>query len=75
MPQVNNILFSVDFPDRTCSAASFVVVFMKLFGAKATILRVMDAAPSNMDRVPARRTRDSSRQISGRKMDRLRGAL
>jgi nucleotide-binding universal stress UspA family protein len=45
MPQIKNILFPVDFSDRTCSASSFVVSFMKRFSAKATLLHVVEPVP------------------------------
>ncbi len=45
MPQIKNILFPVDFSDRTCSASSFVVAFMKRFKAKATLLHVVEPMP------------------------------
>jgi nucleotide-binding universal stress UspA family protein len=45
MPQIKNILFPVDFSDRTCSASSFVVAFMKRFQANATLLHVVEPVP------------------------------
>jgi len=45
MPQIKNILFPVDFSDRTCKAAPFVVAFMKRFDAKATLLHVVEPVP------------------------------
>lgn len=45
MPLINNILFPIDFSDRTCKAAPFVVAFMKRFGAKATLLHVVEPVP------------------------------
>jgi nucleotide-binding universal stress UspA family protein len=45
MPQIKNILFPVDFSERTCSASSFVVALMKRFKAKATLLHVVEPVP------------------------------
>lgn len=45
MGQIKNILFPVDFSDRTCNAASFVADYLKRFGAKATILHVVEPVP------------------------------
>jgi nucleotide-binding universal stress UspA family protein len=45
MPQIKNILFPVDFSDRTCSASPFVAGLMKRFNAKATLLHVVEPVP------------------------------
>ncbi len=54
MPQIKNILFPVDFSDRTCSASWFVVALMKRFKAKATLLHVVEPVPyaAYADEVP-----------------------
>lgn len=45
MPKIKNILFPVDFSERACGAAPFVAAFMNRFGAKATLLHVVEPMP------------------------------
>jgi nucleotide-binding universal stress UspA family protein len=45
MSKIKNILFPVDFSERACGGAPFVAAFMKRFGAKATVLHMVEPMP------------------------------